>query len=199
MKYSTYNLQTSLTIALAEFLRSKGYDVFWHTAGLLEEQTAGLDEAKATITLVPDFPSDPAYIVPANPGNVQRLKSGSTSHAEIVVPALSLQVLGTPRKGRILGLGHREYEWVRDVRVDGLAADQFQHFSLADLLHDWFTKDEYRVVPVDDYEADPANPPALEPVEVLQQVSETERQELVHEVEAVRYYLRTTTRVTYVE
>jgi hypothetical protein len=198
MKYSTNNIQASLTIALAEFLRSAGFDVYWQGAGgVVDQHTSDLDEAKGIVTLVPDFPSDPVYILPANPTNIQRLKSEGLSIEEVVVPALSLQVIGGPQKGRILGLGHREYEWVREVRIDGLAADQFQHRELADLLFGWLQSEDRKEIPVYDYDANPTEPEPLAPVEVISATAE--RQELIHEVEAIRYYVRATTRVTYVE
>ena len=199
MLYSTNNVQISLTVALAEYLRAQGYDVYWHTAALLEEQTAGLAEAKAIITLVPEFPSDPVFILPANPENVQRLKSEGVPSAEVIVPALSLQIIGSPRKGKIQGLGHRDYEWTRDLRVDGLAADAFQHRALADLLFEWLSGNDYRYLPVNDYDTNPTTPPALSPVEVLQDSSSAIRNELIHEVAAIRYYVQAQTRISYVE
>jgi hypothetical protein len=199
MKYTTNNIQISLTVALAAYLREQGYDIYWHTAGTRETQTAGLSEARGIVTLVPDFPADPVFILPANPDNVQRLKSESTTAEEVVVPALSLQVLGSPKRGNPLGLGHADYEWTREVRVDGLAADQYQHREIADLLFDWLTRKESQRLPVLDYDNDPANPQALDPVEVLQDFTNADRQELIHEVEAIRYYVRTTTRISYVE
>lgn len=199
MKYTTINLDTSLTLAFAEFLRSRGYDVYWHSAGVIESQTAALATPKAIVTLAPDFPADPVTVLPAHPTNVQRLKSGELTEDELVVPALSLRTLGSPLKGAIQGLGHRDYEWIRDFMVDGFAADQFQHRELADTLLDWLSQGEYKYLPVSDYSTDPANPTELDTVVVLQEYSAVQRKELVHDVEAVRYYIQATARITYVE
>lgn len=197
MKYTTNNLQTSLTIALADFLRSKGYDIYWHAAGTISPQTAGLSEAKAIISFVPAFPSKPTFILPANHENIQRLKGRNLGEEYVVVPALTLQVHGSPRRVRIRGLGHKDYEWTREVQIYGLAADKYQHRELADLLHHWLTSEEFKEIPVFDYDSDPSAPPALPPVHVLH--SDVDWQELYQEVEAIRYYFRAFATVTYVE
>lgn len=199
MRYTTINLETSLTLALAEFLKAQGYDIYWHSAGALENHTAALATSKAVITLVPDFPADPATILSANPANVQRLKAGELGEDELVVPALSLQMLGPPAKGAILGLGHKDYDWVRSFRVDGFAADQYQHRELADALMEWLSSGAYQYLSAYDYSVDPLNPTPLQAVEVIQERSTVQRGELIHDVEAVRYYIQSTARIAYVE
>jgi hypothetical protein len=188
-KYGTENLTVSLTIAFADYLRSNGYDVYWHATQTTDANTAGLSTPKATVTLVPEFPANPSPIV--------RLRDESAGPEQIVVPAFSLQVLGSPKRITILGLGHKEYEWEREIRVDGLAANDYQHRAFQDLLHDWLQSEEYKALPVSDYRDDPANPTPLEPVQVTFAVAD--RTELVNQIEAVRYYVRATAVITYVE
>jgi hypothetical protein len=189
MLYSTTNMTISLTKALATYLRSRGYDVFWHQTGTSQPHTAGAGAARAEVTLVQEFPANPVSIV--------RLKTETTPQDKIVVPALSLQVIGTPERVTILGLGHRDYRWERHFRVDGLAADEFQHRELQDLLHDWLQNQEGVLLDVSDYDTNPADPPELEPVEVVD--ATIDRKELVTEIEAVRYYVRAQATVTYTE
>lgn len=189
MLYTTSNIQTSLTTALATLLRANGYDVYWHASGVTETQTAGLGTAKAVVTLVPEFP--------ANPTSIVRLNDANVGEETVVVPALTLHVLGSPRRIRLRGLGHSDYEWARTVRIDGLAADEFQQRELQDLLYSWLHDTEWKEIPVFDYEADASSPPQLDPVYVQNAV--VDRQELYLEVEAARYYLRALINLYYIE
>lgn len=188
-RYGTENLTVSLTLAFADFLRAQGYDVFWHATQTTDANTAGITPAKATVTLVPEFPANPAII--------QRLRDESAGQEQIVVPAFSLQVLGSSKRRESLGIGHKEHRWEREIRVDGLAANDFQHRAFQDLLHDWLLSVENKEFPVSDYTTDPANPPLLEPAWV--EIADTDRQELISEVEAVRYYVRATAVLSFVE
>lgn len=190
MLYTTDNLVVSLTMALATYLRANGYDVFWQASGDTDAQTAGLAQAKAIVTLVAEFPANPTYIV--------RLKSEQSGAEEIVVPALSLRATTMPKRIALLGLGHKEYWWEREIMIDGLAADDFQQRDLLDLLHDFQQSEEFKEFTIYDYKSDPTTPPQLDnPARVM---SAGERgQELVHENPAVRYYLQGTMRVQYVE
>lgn len=188
MKYSTNNIQVSLTLQLAEFLRSKGYDIRWHSTGAVEPQTAGLPSPKDVITLTPEFPVNPTYIV--------RLNNRSPAPEEVAVPAFALQAVGSPKRLRRLGLGQKEHERERAIRVDGFAADQHQQKELADLLYDWLEGDDVRLR-VSDYDSDPSNPPSLDPVEV--DFAVVDRLELIGEVEAVRHYIQVTAAIRYVE
>lgn len=190
MQYSTRNLEVSLTLNLATYLRANGYDIRWHATDTVETNTAGADPARAEVTLVPEFPAIPVTIV--------RLKSEESRQDEVVVPALSLQVLDTPERIRIQGLGHTDYQWQRSIRVDGFGADEFQHKDLQDLLHDWLQSEEWKRFEIYDYVSDPDNPALLEdPVIVVG--STIERRELIHEIEAVRYYVRAQATVAYIE
>lgn len=189
MKYSTNNVLVSLTNNLATMLRANGYDVLWHKTGTTDARTDGSPEAKATVTLVSEFPANPTFIV--------RLKSDTAGAEEIVVPALSLRLTKLPMQVESLGIGHTERYWEREVMVDGLAADEFQHRDLLDLLHDWLRSVEFKKFGINDYDTNKSAPPALEPVEI--QSAGVFGQELVHENEAVRYYMQATARFQYVE
>lgn len=188
-KYGTENLTVSLTIALSDYLRSRGYDVFWHATQTTDANTADLDIPKAVVTLVPEFPANPATIV--------RLRDETAGQEQIVVPALSLQVIGSPKRIEGLGLGHKDYLWEREIRVDGLAANDYQHRAFQDLLHDWLQSVESKEFAISDYETDPTNPTPLEPAWVT--FADTDRAELVNQIEAVRYYVRATAVLAYIE
>lgn len=193
MKYSTNNVQISMTMHLAEYLREKGYDVRWHTDKSVDAQTAGLPAAKDTVTLVPDFPEDPAFVV-----RKQGLNGDTASPEEVVVPAMTLMVLDTPIPVAILGLGHKEREWERSLRIDGIATDDFQQRELADLLHDWLLAEQNKAFTISDHDGDPASPVVLEdPVYV--EFAHVARKTLPQEVEAVRPYFYATVTLSYIE
>jgi hypothetical protein len=189
MKYTTTNVKTSMTLALADFLRAKGYDVLWHASGETEGQTAGLDAPKATVTLVPEFPANAAFIV--------RLKGDSAGAEEIVIPAFAVHV-ALPRRDSIQGLGHSDYTWMRDLRVDGLAADEFQQTDLAELLHEWLQSVEDKQFVILDYTSDAADPSPLDPL-WIEHADPVWSTELVGAVEAVRFYTRATAVMSYIE
>lgn len=189
MKFSTSNILISVTLCLTDYLKAHGYDIHYQASGIDEAQTAGLSEPRSTITLVPDFP--------ANPDSIVRLRSDREAE-EIVVPALAIIVGPSPRRVGIVGLGHKDYWWERQISVDGFALDEFQHRELADLLHDWLESEEEKEIPVYDFDIDPDNPTLLdEPLRVS--FSTVAREELVNKVEAVRYYMRAVALVNYVE
>jgi hypothetical protein len=188
MKLTTNNLLVSLTVALAGHLRAKGYDIYWQAADTTDAQTV-LPEKKGTVTFVPAFPANPTFIV--------RLRSESAGTEEIVVPAISLMVGKSPHRVRSRGLGHKDYEWERKFSVFALAADEFQHRELADLLHDWLESESFKAIPMADYDADAATPPPLEPVYVV--MSSTDPREVYADNDATRYRITTTAVVTYIE
>jgi hypothetical protein len=187
MLYNSHNIIVSLTLDLAEFLRNKGYAIYWHSTG--ETDSSVQDPPVGTITFIAS--------IPANPSPFVRLKSESGGLDEIVVPALSLRTAHTPRRRRILGIGHREYEWEQDIEVDAFALDEFEQRSLSDLIHDWANRNEYQELPVFDYSANATNPNVLEPVRVT--YSDVRRDELDNENAAVRYHVRGDFTVQFVE
>lgn len=189
MKYSTSNVLTSLTLDLATQCRANGYDIFWQATGDTDAETLGLSAPKATITLVNEFPANPALIV--------RLKNDSAGSNEIVVPAMALQLPTYPRRVEILGLGHKDYWWERRILIDAFAADQFQQRDIGDLLHDWLQSEEFKELPINDFDSDAENPPALD--NVLVQVASVESKLLQYQVEAVRFYTKATALVRYIE
>lgn len=180
MVYSTNNVTLSLHKHFSELLRENGYNVFWHAWKDLEPHTSGLPEAKGTITLVPEFPANPSYLVRLTDGNPAQDK-----HL-IGVPAFSVQVIGSPRKIRRQGLGDPVFERERRFRIDGFCTDAFQHRELADLFYSWLEGTDKRLE-MWDFETDGSNPPQLEPVYI--QFAEVDREELIGENEAIRYYV----------
>jgi len=188
--YNTNNMLVSLTLDLAQHLRDHGYAVRWHATGDVDPPTTGpLSSARGEITLVPSFPANPALIV--------GLRDENTRADNVVVPALALCLPDAPKRKAIAGLGHREWEWLREVHVDALAVDEFQHRELADLLHDWFESEANKPLPISDYGADSSTPTPLEPVRV--DVSAVTRNEQIHEVEAIRYQIRAMAVLSYYE
>lgn len=188
MNYSTDNLLISLNRKLAESLRAFGYDVRWFATGEVETHTAG-GEAKGTVTLVPDFPANPTYIVRLNDG-------GSPGAEEIAVPAFALRLDDSPERGDRAGIGESVFYRERTFEIDGFAADDFQQRELMDFFYEWLQiGDVY--LPVWDYSTDPDNPTSLEPLEVWR--AYVEKENFLHEIEAIRYYIRIVAIVRYVE
>jgi hypothetical protein len=212
MRYTTTNLEVSMTLCLADMLRAKGYDIYWHATGTTDAHTTTSGGAKGTITLVPDFPANPTYIV--------RLKSENAGPEEIVLPALTLHCLRGARRVEHVGLGHADYLWERHVLIDGLARDEFQQRELADLLHEWLNDEWRKRMPMGDFGApeQSANTateffppdffamsavvegqgvPALHDAYV--EMATTDREELSVENEAARHYLRADVLLRYYE
>lgn len=191
MLYSSTNLQISLTVSTAEMFRTNGYDVYWHETGVREVNTAGLATPKGVITFTAEIPAIPEYIV--------RLKSGSSvvslKEYEIAVPCFTLRVPMEPEEGLRPGLGHKEFEWSVEFNLDGFAEDSFQHKEIAALFRGWIKKED--TLSVRDYETDPNAPTELRPVDV-KWVS-VSRPELVHNVDAIRYYVSLRAGVSFTE
>jgi hypothetical protein len=188
-KYNTNNVKVSLTAEVATYLRSRGYDVFWHATRETDAETAGLTAPLATITLVPSFPAIPTYI--------RRLNSSDGGSDEIIVPAFTLYTDETPNRVASLGLGHKDYEWSRRVLIDGFADTAFQQAELADVFQDWLQSEEQKEFVIYDYATDPTTPPALDPMRVM--FSHIDQLELVNENEAVRYYVKVIMLLNYEE
>jgi hypothetical protein len=192
LTYTTDNLLTSLQIALANALRAFGYDILWKATDTREAQTAGLDTPKGTITLLPAFPANPAYLVRSaglNDGNIPK-------DEEITVPAFSLRLPTAPKKIRRMGIGEHEFERRRGFTITGFAWDEFQQRELLDFFYEWLDGGDV-YLPVWDYTSDPATPLPLNPVQVER--VDVISGELVTEVEAVRYPLSASAVISYIE
>lgn len=189
MKYSTNNVLISLHRAFSEYARPLGYNIRWHATGDVEAHTSALPEAKATITLVPDFPANPAYIV--------RLNDGSSPSAEqIAVPAFAIQLPDTPTRMERAGIGESVFFRERVFRIDGFVYDEFQQRELMDLFYTWLQIGDV-LLPVWDYDTNSDTPPVLSPLDVWN--AYVEKDEFASEVEAIRYYIKVTGVVRYVE
>jgi hypothetical protein len=193
VQYTTENLLVNISTAFADRLRAAGYDVFWHTTGSTDAQTAGLPAAKGTVTIVPEIPANPTFIT--------RLKDGDT-HAdlapeEIAVPVFTVSIEDLPRKEKRHGIGRgAAFRYVREFEIDGLAADAFQHRELADLLFEWLGEGDVYLT-ILDYDADPENPPELRPVTV--RWADVVKPELPSEDRNLRYYVGAKAGLEYIE
>lgn len=191
MKYTSVNITISVQRSLATALKAFGYNVLWKATGDLETQTAG-GSAKGTVTLVPEFPENPAYLVKS-----AGLNDGSTpKEEEIAVPAFAFILPTGPKKIHIAGIGHTDYEWQRGFRIEGFAWDEFQQRELMDFFYSWLQSGTVRL-PVWDYTSNPSAPPALDMVDVIR--SDVDKSELIHEVAAIRYYLSVSAIISYYE
>jgi hypothetical protein len=192
MRYSTENMQVSLTKQLAKYLKASGYSIFWHSGGILEAHTSTLTQPRGIITLVPEFP--------ATPTSIKRLNSGEAHSSlkpdQIAVPVLTLSVGKLPKKLRRLGLGMSEHEYEREFMVDGLAASKRQHRHLADTLYRWLGMGDV-LLECYDFDTDPTDPPLMEPMTV--QWADVIKPEMSHENPAIRFYVNAKAAVKYSE
>lgn len=188
MKYSTNNVEVSLTLALAEYIRARGFDIRWQATEAVDTQTV-LPEEKGTVTFVPDFP--------ANPTDIVRLNSDSENPEAVVIPAFTLHCPEQPERVRIVGLGHSDYHWQREVRIDGFAWDEFQHRELADLLHDFFNETGSKEIPIYDHDANQSAPPSIGTMQVT--IARAEKRERWDWPDACRYYVTATAIMAYEE
>lgn len=193
MKFTTKNVQVSLTVHLAEYFRSKGWNIFWDTSGTLESHTSGLPEDRGTISVVRSIPANPQYIT--------RLKDGETYNDlaayEVAVPVFSLTPLGMPKRPQRQGIGHSDFFWMREFRVDLLASNEDEWKVLADALFDWGGNGDRRWT-IYDYEADPANPVPLEPI-AKKEWCDIRPTEIIGVNDEARYYVRLLAAFEYVE
>lgn len=186
MIYSTNNLTLSLGKHFSLLLRNNGFDVFWKASG--RTQPRATVEAKGTATIVPSFP--------ANPTHIKRLTVGSPANHEVVIPAFSLRVLGSPRKLQRAGIGDPTFERERSFRIDGLARDSFEHRAFNDMLYDWLqATDVY--LDIWNYDVNRAAPPPLEKVWV--NTARVSEEELTTGDEAHRYYVSCVAALRYFE
>jgi hypothetical protein len=193
LKYTADNVSISLQRDLAIALKAFGYNVLWRATGETEAQNmAGLGTAKGTVTLTPEFPANPAYLV-----KTAGLNDGSVpTDEEIQVPAFTLVLPTGPKKIAPFGLGDSMFERQRGFRIEGFAWDEFQQRELMDFFYNWLEAGTV-MLPVWDYASNPASPPALAPVEVIR--ADVQKAELIHEVEAIRYYVSVTAIISYYE
>ena len=193
LKYTADNVLVSIQRDLANALKAFGYNVKWRATGEVETYTmAGLQSAKGTVTLVPEFPATPAYLVKSaglNDGSIPR-------EQEIQVPAFALVLPTAPKKIRRAGIGESIFERQRGFRIEGFAWDEFQQRELFDFFYNWLEAGTV-MLPVWDYASNPASPPALDPVEVIR--ADVQKAELIHEVEAIRYYISVSVIISYFE
>lgn len=184
MKIGTENLQVSMTVALADAFRATGYNIKWHETKQVETHTSS-GSTVGTVTLVPTFPATAEHIV-----------MKSTDHPDdIEVPAFSLLVLETPRRGAILGLGHKDYYWSRELRIDGFCRSEHEQRLIMDMLHDHYQSEEGKQFVIRDYSAE--GEPELGVAEVEYFVGASSI--FAHESKAVRWYVRGEVVLRYVE
>jgi hypothetical protein len=198
MKYSTQNCTISFSLQLADFLRSRGYDIYWNESGVLEEQTAGLPEALDTVTLVEEFPAEKTYIVDVE-------DRSTLAPGQVAIPALCLTLPTGPERLRRTGLGDAVHLRRRLVLVDGFASGDAQWKALADVLHDFACggreqengrrTDVY--LSVQDFDMDAEDPPELPPVHV--EWGEVERLPQPGEPPPLEKYIKLTFAVHYHE
>lgn len=188
--YSNTNFQLTWMKAVANTLRDAGYDVLVYESNTTLPHTSELAEPLDTVTLVDEFPSDPAQL--------RLLKDGESPKAhEIALPALAVQALD-PRGQSFYELGSDDRIKERRVRIDGLAANKRQHRELPDTLYYWL--EDLGDLVIQDYSDDPASPTPLQPVEILGESLVQERGRLyIEENEDLRYYLKVVVNCQYIE
>jgi hypothetical protein len=198
MKYTTENLLISLQRELADKLLEAKYNVLWYATGETENPTLGEDEsAKDTVTLIPEFPVNPTFMA-RRPGPNS---SVTAEQGKVFVPAFAVSLLDGAKRISRAGIGMVEFERWLLVRFDGFAYDKFQQRALQDLLYEWLTVENTTTrdirIPVLDYSTDPDDPDELDSAEVIDAV--ITKEELVTEIEAIRYGIHASVIISYFE
>lgn len=189
MQYSTDNVTLSLQRQLSELLMEEGWNIFWHASQVTEPHTSGLPSAKGTIVIIPEIPD---RVV-----DISGLSIEDTEPHQVALPVFSVHV-GNRVQDRIGGLGHADYFWHREIRIDGLVRNSFEHTKLADLFSEWLEGDNQTKIRIWDFDSDETGSTELRAAEVLW--SSVRRTELsAEENPLVRYYLGAVASIEYIE
>lgn len=187
MKYNTTNMTVSLVKACAAYLQSKGFDVLWHSTGVMDSRVGGSPNM-GTITFVSAYPAVPRFI--------SRLKGESAGETDLAVPALALYTASGPAKIRSQGLGHNDSEWARAFTIEAVTETDEQQRTLMDLLHEWLMDVPHVAIPCYDYSA-PLAPVLLAPVYVDE--ANVDSIMVPQPFDAAKYIVRVDGAVTYFE
>ncbi len=192
MQYSTTNLIVSIQRQFADLLKEAGYNVRFHTTGEVETFTkVGLEEALGTITLVPEFPGNPALLTRSS-----GLNDGSTpGEGEVLIPAFAISFPDEAKRIRRDGIGSSVFERWRTVFIDGFAYDEFQQRELTDLLYEWLQIGD-PLMSVWDY-SDPEDVQELRRCDVVG--ADVMKDEWITEIEAIRYFIHAKAILSYFE
>lgn len=126
--FTRVNIEQSFSRYLADKFIEAEYAVYWFNS----KQTEGV-ATNGTVTLLRDFPENPAYLV--GPSETQE------DHL-IKVPALSIRSKPkTTQASERQGIGESLFDWASEVRIDGFAATEEQWYTFSNLFSDWFTPD----------------------------------------------------------
>ena len=176
MQYSLDNVTVSMFQNLATYLRSIGWNIYWHASGDTEAFTAGTEQG--TITLIQHVPENPTFITANN---------GSYANKDnVVIPAFTVMAQ-PPRKIRRLGLGHTTFEREMDLVISGISTDSRQQSILASALYEWLDiGDTNYYMPVWDYTI-PGSPVSLDPAEVW--FTHVATHEVASEIDSTRYQI----------
>jgi hypothetical protein len=193
MRYSNDNVKASVSLQLAEVLRSGGFDVYWRESDVSESHTSSYVAPRGLITISDDVPSDPQYIVRLNSGD----SFSSLSSEEVAIPVMTVQTLESPRRTKRYEMGSSAHYRERVFIIDGFAKDAAQQGELYDLLYNWLEMDD-RTLWVKDY-SDPDSPVELPEMDVTVAVIETPKLLGEKIPKHLMYYIKATVLVTYVD
>ena len=126
--FTRVNIEQSVSRYLADKFIEAEYAVYWFNS----KQTEGL-ATNGTVTLLRDFPENPAYLVGPNETQEDHL---------IKVPAFAIRAKpkNTSASER-QGIGENVFEWSSEIRIDGFTATEEQWYKFSTLFSEWFNPD----------------------------------------------------------
>jgi hypothetical protein len=181
-QYTDINLTTSVAAFFANSLTALGYQIYWQGSNTFSGvATLG------TVTIVPEMPDEPEYIVmPPRPNRVIQ---------EVVTPAFSAHVLDQPVEEYRLGLGDSIFRNRVTVILEGFTPDKVSHMVFATYIRTFF-RPEFRL-PIWDFESNPVTPALVDNINTYVDHRRVERLEFPDLPQPVRYYLNAAIDIIY--
>lgn len=182
-QYTDSNLITSISGYLANQMTAAGWQVYYRFTGIYSgTATQGI------ISLVPEFPNEPQYLVlPTTPRN--------QTPNSIILPAFSVRLDRQPVEEQRAGLGQDLFVQRAEMVIDGFVPDRASHLAFATLLRNWFRTDTY--ISVYDWDSNPSTPALVDDRNTRIENRQVERIEVPSVPNSVRYYLNMTADIVY--
>lgn len=186
MKFTSLNIEQNIARYVADNFKAKGYDIYWWDTKRYE------GSGSRVLTIVREFPEDPAYIVSQSEPQENHL---------IRVPAFTVQSFRDPTARDVdrTGIGDLSFEWSAGIRVDGFAGSEKEYYDFAAWFREWFNPNTR--IPLRDYHVDltnPAPPIEFEPITVEDvDIFRSESREATPA--ATRYYVAMTAIAKFIE
>jgi hypothetical protein len=171
--YTNINLITSVAGFLGNKFADSGWKIYWQSRAIFSG-TGTVGE----ITIVPEFPSEPTYIVAPPRSRTQN---------EVITPAFCVHISSQPEEISLAGIGQDLYEQRTEMHVEGFVNDLGQHMAFATILRNFFR--ENTIIPIYDWESNVATPDLVDDRNNYIENRQIEAVELPNVPNPVRYYI----------